>query len=82
MDTLRVSQSRESPETNWKCEAGVADDAQEGSGRVFPDQQSPSRLLHAAELGGAGHGDSTCDAPFESRDQATVSAGDGRAGSQ
>jgi hypothetical protein len=76
-ESLPVSESRESPETNGKCEAGVADDAQEGWGRVFPDQQSPSRLLHAAELGGAGHGASTCHAPFESGNQGTVSAGDG-----
>lgn len=35
-DSLPVSQSRESPQTHWKRQAGVADDAQEGWWPYFP----------------------------------------------
>lgn len=80
--TVRLSEPRRPNQTHSAREASVADNTQE-AGRAISSHLPPAAgVLHTLELGGAGQRCAASDATLESRDQATVSIGNGRAGSR
>jgi hypothetical protein len=78
--TYSLAAAATSRPTRRNCQASLANDSGEGWRAVFPDLHSAPRILHTSQLGRARCSGAAGDATQQSRDEAALSARNGRPG--